>query len=163
MNWTKLSVTTARLGCHLPCVVHAVSNTFLSKLVVWLCLSVEGWSHRDSPTEATSTHIDDGSSQCDIAFTHTISISCESRQLVAYVFPTSLFLFPHTHTHTHTHPCKPPHTYLFIIFRHTYTRCEDSPQDSWLQQDYFVFIWASLCSLVLSVFLSYEYKIIKAE
>ena len=127
MNWTKLSVTTARLGCHLPCVVHAVSNTFLSKLVVWLCLSVEGWSHRDSPTEATSTHIDDGSSQCDIAFTHTISISCESRQLVAYVFPTSLFLFPHTHTHTHTHTPVNPRILTYLSSSGTHTRAVKTP------------------------------------
>ena len=41
-----------------------------------------------------------------------------------------LLLHSFKHTHTHTLPYTPPHTYLFIIFMHTYTYSEDSPQDA---------------------------------
>lgn len=106
-----------------PQVLVALSDALgiFLKPVVWMCLSLEGWSHRDGRTEATFTHIDESSSQWDIAFCTQSQLAVRKlRQLQAYVFSTSLYSLIPTHRHTHTHPYTPPHTYLFIIFMHTY-------------------------------------------
>lgn len=112
-----VKTTSPRVGCTVWCA------WCLLKPMVWMCL-LDGWSHRDSPTEAKSTHTDEDSSQCDIAFIHTISISCEKADSCKRLFALRLSSSSY-HTHTHT-----PHAYLFIIFMHTYTYSEDSPQDS---------------------------------
>lgn len=58
-------------------------------------------------------------------------------------------------TQTHTSMRTPPHTYLFIIFMRTYTYSVDSPQDSWLQPDYFVFVCEPLSALHFSLCFSH--------
>lgn len=74
------------------------------------------------------------------------------KQVVASLCLLYISLLPHPLTpHTHTHP----HTYLFIILMHTYTYSKDSPQDSWLQLDYFVFMWESLSTLYFSLHFSH--------
>lgn len=107
-------------------------------------LHPDEWSHRDSPTEATFTLIDEVSFHCDICFIHTLSISFEKKSCRS-VF--ALHLFSLSFPSHHTYPYTSAHTYLFIIFMHACTYSEDSPQDFWLQLDCFVFIWEILDTL----------------
>lgn len=130
--------------------------------MVWRwCLNLDEWSHRDSPTEATSTHIDEASSQCDIAFIHTVSVSREKascKRMFALHFSSSSIL----HT-THTSLLTP--TYLLIYHLHAHIHVlRILPTGLVIAARLFcIHTRESRHSLFLSLFLSYEYKIIKTE
>lgn len=161
MKWKKLSVTTAWYRCWQPPLVVIPSDALgvSIKPVVWMCLRLEGWSHRDSPTEATSTHTDEGSSQCDISFSHAISISCKKADTVANVHFLHIAFLSHIQAHTHTSAHIP--IYLLIYHLHVHVHVlRRLPTGLVIAARLFCI---HMRKSLLSLFPSYEYKIIKAE
>lgn len=112
---------------HACCVLIALPDPLAVSLkpVVWMCLSLEGCSHRDSLTEATFSHIDDSGSQRRVAF--------YTRSQLAAPEPTAATIcmccrhprFPHACRHAQPHAT--PRTYLFIILTRTRMHTPKTP------------------------------------
>lgn len=158
MYWTEIAVTTGLLRVSSLAVWFALC---LLKRIVWMCLHRDEWSHRDSPTEATSTHTDEVSPRCEIAFTHTISIKFKEqlvgRICLLYICLLARSLIPHT--------SKRAPTYLLIYHLHAHIHLlRRLPTGLVIAARLFcIHMRVSQHSLFLSLFLSYEYKIVKAE
>lgn len=108
--------------CLLYCLVHLVSFSSPHGMAVspWWMIP-QGQSHRGH----TATHIDEVSSHCDIAFIHTVSISCgkkkQDRWKCTFCSTSLFFLMPHTRIHTQ------PHILTYLSSSCTHTRTLKTP------------------------------------